>query len=67
MYGHLKVDVAEAVCALLEPVQQRYQELRADPAELERVMKRGSERARERASETVARTYDALGLVPRPR
>lgn len=67
MYGHLKVDVAEAVCAALEPVQRRFQELRADPAELERVMKRGAERASERASVTVARTYDALGLVPRPR
>ena len=67
MYGHLKVDVAEAVCAALEPVQRRFQELRADPAELERVMKRGAERASERASATVASTYDALGLVPRPR
>lgn len=66
MYGHLKKDVAEAVCALLEPVQARYRELRADPAELERVMKVGSERARERAAATVAKVYEALGLVRRP-
>ena len=58
--------IAEAVCAVLEPIQQRYQELRADPGELERVMKVGSARASERASKTVARAYDALGLVPRP-
>jgi tryptophanyl-tRNA synthetase len=67
MYGHLKVDVAEAVCAVLEPIQKRYQELRADSTELERVMKVGSARASERASKTVASAYDALGLVPRPR
>ncbi|MFK7740578.1 MAG: tryptophan--tRNA ligase [Planctomycetota bacterium] len=66
MYGHLKTDVAEAVCALLEPVRVRYQELRQDTAELDRVMASGAERARQRASVTLAKVYDALGLVRRP-
>ena len=29
MYGHLKTETAEAVVALLEPIQQRYNELRS--------------------------------------
>ena len=65
MYGHLKTDVAEAVCAMLEPIQQRYQQLRDDPAELERVMKVGAERARARAADTLQKVYDAVGLVRR--
>ncbi|MCK5945153.1 MAG: tryptophan--tRNA ligase [Planctomycetes bacterium] len=66
MYGHLKTDVAEAVVAALAPIQQRYAELRGDPAELDRVMKAGSERARNKAAATLASVYDALGLVRRP-
>ncbi|MEM7204627.1 MAG: tryptophan--tRNA ligase [Planctomycetota bacterium] len=66
MYGDLKGDVAEAVCAMLEPIRTRYAELRADQDELARVMRAGAERARERASVTLAKTYDALGLVRRP-
>ena len=33
-YGRFKEDVAEAVIELFTPIQQRYQELRADEAEL---------------------------------
>ncbi len=64
MYGHLKVEVAEAVCAMIEPLQARYHELRDDPGELERMMRLGAERARERASRTLADVYDAVGFVP---
>jgi tryptophanyl-tRNA synthetase len=64
MYGHLKVEVAEAVCAMIEPLQARYHELRDDPGELERMMRLGAERARERASRTLAEVYEAVGFVP---
>lgn len=64
MYGHLKVETAEAVCSLLEPIQQRYNSLRSDAGELERIMQIGANRARERASATLAKVYDALGFVP---
>lgn len=66
MYGHLKTDVAEAVCAMLEPIQKRYTELRSDMGELERIMKSGAERAGARAKVTLAKVYDALGFVKRP-
>ena len=41
-------------------------ELLADPAELQRQLNAGSEKAREVASDTLNRVYDALGLVPGP-
>jgi tryptophanyl-tRNA synthetase len=66
MYGHLKTDVADAVVALLEPIQQRYHVLRDDRAELDRIMRLGAEKAREKAAVTLAKVYQAVGFVPRP-
>ncbi|SHH98847.1 tryptophan--tRNA ligase [Ferrimonas marina] len=67
MYGHLKVATAESVVAMLEPMQQRFKEIRADQAYLDAVMKRGAENARERAAATLAKVYEAVGLPPMPR
>jgi tryptophanyl-tRNA synthetase len=64
-YGQFKADVADAVVALLEPIQARYQELRGDPAELERLLTRGAEKAREASAPTLTRMYDLMGFVPR--
>ena len=64
-YGPLKVDAGEAVVAALEPIQARYRELIDDKAELARLLGIGADRARTVASATVARAYDAIGLVPR--
>ncbi|MFQ3193948.1 MAG: tryptophanyl-tRNA synthetase [Colwellia sp.] len=66
MYGHLKGDVANAVVALLAPIQQRYQEIRHDQAYLDSVMKAGAEKASARASKILAKVYDAVGFIPRP-
>jgi tryptophanyl-tRNA synthetase len=63
-YGAFKRDVAEAVVAYLEPIQTRYAELSADPAEFHRRLARGADRARERASQTVRRAKDAVGFLP---
>ena len=63
-YGALKVDTGEAVVALLEPIQARYHELIADRAELARLLQIGAGRAREVASGTLRRVYDAIGLLP---
>jgi len=64
-YGSFKADVAEAVVALLEPIQQRYRELRADDSDLRRLLALGAERAGEAAAPTLARMYDVMGFVPR--
>ena len=63
MYGHLKGDVADAVIALLEPVQQRFHELRNDQATLTQVMQAGAAEARRRASATLSKVNEAVGFV----
>ncbi|HEX6349028.1 MAG TPA: tryptophan--tRNA ligase [Candidatus Dormibacteraeota bacterium] len=66
-YGKFKTDVGEAVIALLAPIKQRYLELRGDPAELERLLARGAEKARAVSTPTLHRMYDVMGFVPRVR
>ena len=66
MYGHLKTDVADAVVALIEPIQQKFHELRDDRAELDRIMRKGAEQASERAAATLAKVYEAVGFIARP-
>lgn len=63
MYGHLKGDVADAVVALLEPIQQRYHELREDQDTLAAVMEKGAAKASAEAQATLRRVYDAVGFV----
>jgi tryptophanyl-tRNA synthetase len=63
MYGHLKVDLAELVVGTLTPIQQRAHELLEDPAELDRLLARGAEKARGIASATLADVYDKVGFL----
>ncbi|WP_133470804.1 tryptophan--tRNA ligase [Paraglaciecola marina] len=66
MYGHLKTDVADAVVALLEPIQEKFHALREDQTELNKIMKSGAEKASDRASKTLEKVYDAVGFIKRP-
>jgi tryptophanyl-tRNA synthetase len=61
-YGPLKADAADALVAMLGPVQERFAELSADPAELDRIAARGAEKAQAMAAPTLARAYTAIGL-----
>ena len=61
-YGRFKEDVAEAVVALLEPVRARYEALRADPAELERLVALGAGKARAAAEPTLSAMYERMGF-----
>lgn len=63
MYGHLKKDTAEAVVAMVEPIQARFNEIRQDKGELERIMKLGADKASARAAQTLAAVYKAVGFV----
>ena len=63
-YGDLKTEVAEVVVTALQPFQTRMAELLGDPAELDRIVARGAERAHEVAARTVARVFDRMGLLP---
>ncbi|MBL4632034.1 MAG: tryptophan--tRNA ligase [Paraglaciecola sp.] len=66
MYGHLKSDVADAIVALIEPIQHRYHALRDDQTELNKIMHQGAEKASQRAAITLAKAYEAVGFVKRP-
>jgi len=48
----------------LRPIQQRFAELSADPAELDRVLAAGRERASGVADATLQRARTALGFLP---
>jgi tryptophanyl-tRNA synthetase len=62
-YGTLKDDVGEAVVALFAPIQQRYNELRADEAELRRLLHVGADKARETSAPTLQLMYERMGFV----
>jgi len=62
-YGQFKADVADAVVALLEPIQGRYFELRNDPGELTRMLRVGAEKAREASAPTLESMYERMGFV----
>jgi tryptophanyl-tRNA synthetase len=62
-YGQFKSDVAEAVIAFLEPVRLRYEELSADPGELERLLAVGAEKARAASAPTLEAMYERMGFV----
>ncbi len=59
-YGGLKAAVADAVVAVLEPIQKAYAEL--DAAEVESVFAEGSRRAAEAAEPVVRAAQQAIGL-----
>jgi tryptophanyl-tRNA synthetase len=63
-YGDLKKELAEVVTDFVTPVRARTQELLDDPAELERTLTAGAERAREVAGTTVADVYERTGFLP---
>jgi tryptophanyl-tRNA synthetase len=62
-YGRFKQDVADAVNALLDPIRGRYAELRGDPAELERLLAVGAEKARAESRPTLDGMLERMGFV----
>jgi len=62
-YGQFKQDVGEAVVELLAPYQQRYAELRADDAELRRMLAVGAQKAATAAQPTLDRMYERMGFA----
>ena len=62
-YGDLKKELAEVVTDFVTPVRARTQELLDDPAELQRVLAGGAERAREVAAATVSDVYERTGFL----
>jgi tryptophanyl-tRNA synthetase len=61
-YGDFKQAVGEAVVGYLEPVQERYAELRPDEAELDRILGLGAEKAHAMAQPVVADVRARMGF-----
>lgn len=63
MYGTFKCDVGDALVAMLEPIQTKYKEIRADQGYLDEVLKNGAVKARERAQKTLDDVYKKVGFA----
>jgi tryptophanyl-tRNA synthetase len=64
-YGQFKQDVGEALVELVVPIQQRFNELRANEAELRGMLDQGAEKAIAAAAPTLAAMYDRMGFLRR--
>jgi tryptophanyl-tRNA synthetase len=62
--AQLKAAVADAVIDTLTPIQTRYHQLIADPAELNRRLAAGRDHVSPIAAQTVRSARDAIGLLP---
>lgn len=61
-YGDLKNELAEAIYAELEPIQQKRAELEKNPDYVEQVIEEGAKKAREIASVTLKEVKRKMGL-----
>ena len=62
-YGDFKLAVGETVADLLAPIQERFNTIRSDKAEMERIYRDGAERARCIANKTLRKVYKKVGLI----
>jgi len=60
-YGHFKTELAEAVVEFLKPFQERVKNY--DDATLNEILKKGAEKARLIARETLKEVYAKMGIV----
>ena len=61
-YGHAKMALLEKLEQKFGPARKRYEELCANPAEVEKVLNDGAERARTVARQTLKRAKQACGI-----
>jgi tryptophanyl-tRNA synthetase len=61
-WGEAKEELFRAANRELTPLRQRFEEILADPAGLDRILARGAEKARPIAARTVARLRKAAGI-----
>lgn len=63
-YAQFKKDVGECIVAELEPIQTRAKELLGDKAYLEKVYKRGAEKANYASMKTLRKMQKKIGFIP---
>jgi tryptophanyl-tRNA synthetase len=61
-FGSFKPALADVLVQLISPIRQRLDELRRDPAELDRILAHGASRAAEIGAPILAKAKSAVGL-----
>jgi len=62
-FGTFKMALADVAVEKLAPISAEMSRLVSDPAEIDRLLARGAERAREIAAPIMAQTYDIVGML----
>jgi len=62
-FGQFKPALADALVALIAPIRARLEELRRDPAELDRILESGAQRAIALGAPVLAKAKSAVGLT----
>ncbi|HET9517085.1 MAG TPA: tryptophan--tRNA ligase, partial [Actinoplanes sp.] len=62
-YGDLKKDLAEVVREFVTPIQQRTRDYLADPAQLDKLLAGGADKARAVAGQTLRDAYERVGFL----
>jgi tryptophanyl-tRNA synthetase len=62
-YGDLKKDLAEVVAEFVRPIQERTRMYLDDPAQLDKLLAIGAEKARSVAAVTLRRVYERVGFL----
>jgi tryptophanyl-tRNA synthetase len=62
-YGDLKKDLGEVLVEFVTPFQAKVREYLDDPAELDKVLRRGADHAREVAAGTLRTVFDRVGFL----
>jgi tryptophanyl-tRNA synthetase len=63
-YGDLKKDLAVVVADAVRPIQERTRTFLDDPAQLDKLLAVGAEKARAVAAKTLSVVYDRIGFLP---
>ncbi|MBT7451438.1 MAG: tryptophan--tRNA ligase, partial [Rhodospirillaceae bacterium] len=64
-FGAFKPKLADLAVSILGPIADRMTELLSDPAELDRLLARGADKANDLANPVLAEAYDAIGFSKR--
>jgi tryptophanyl-tRNA synthetase len=63
-WGQFKPLLIETIIAALQPIQEKYQAIRADKTYLDTVLRDGAAKATHVANQTLTKVKDALGYLP---
>jgi tryptophanyl-tRNA synthetase len=63
-YGDLKKELAEVVAEFVRPIQERTRAYMDDPAQLDKLLAMGADKARAVAAPTLSTVYERVGFFP---